>query len=338
MSRTGRATVRDIARHAAVSVATVSRVANNDPQVSAGTRERVLASMSALDYRPSALGLGLAEQRFHALGVVLPGLGGPYFAELIQGAESSAVDARVAVHVLGTHLRPDAAADVRHLAERTDGLVVVGGTVPDELVGELAAQLPLVLVAARVEGVVSVRVDSFTAARELTAHLLDVHGYRRLRFIGSPEGSPDTTARHEGFLLALAERGCAPVGEPLRHGLEATYGAIAARELLAAGDLPDALVCANDELAIGVLATLPGLGCRIPGDVAIVGFDDAALASLASPTLTTVHQPVFELGARAAGLVLSAVAPARQRPGRLAPSDLVLPTRTVIRESCGCTH
>lgn len=339
MAISHRPTVRDIARHAGVSVATVSRVTKNDPRVAPQTRDRVQVSIDALGYRPSALGQGLASGRFHTLGVVLPGLGGPYFAELIQGAESVAVEAGIAVHVLGTHLRPDAGNAVRQLALRTDGLIVVGGTVEDELLHELARQLPVVLVADTDPTMVSVRTDGRCGARELTEHLLDVHGYRKLQFIGLAPASPDATARYAGFCDALAARGLVELAPPPGDGgMEARHGATAVRELVASDNLPQALVCANDELAIGVLATLPGLGYAIPRDIAIVGFDDHALAGLASPTLSTVHQPIFGLGARAAEIVLASAMPQGEVYTPLTPEDRVLETRMVIRESCGCMY
>lgn len=332
----GRPTVRDVARHAGVSVATVSRVTHDDPVVTAETKERVLASMAELGYTPSVLGRSLAYQRYNTLGIVLPGLGGPYFAALIQGAESVAEGAGVAVNVLGTHLRPDATRAVEQLALRVDGLIIEGGTVSDALLGELARRLPVVLVAGEHPDLLTVRTDGRTAAAELTRHLIETHDYRRLRFVGAPEGSPDTTARYAGFRDALAKYGLTEQGPPVRHGLEARYGAIAARQIHAEGELPDALVCANDELAIGVLATLPGLGHAIPRDMAIVGFDDQDIAGLASPTLTTVHQPVFELGSTSADLVLAATRDRKEVFTPLHPEDRVLPTRPVIRESCGC--
>ena len=341
MAGSGRPTVRDIARHAGVSVATVSRVTRDDPRVRPETRDRVQASIDSLGYTPSALGLSLAYQRHNTLGIILPGLGGPYFAELIQGVESVAVDAGIAVNVLGTHFRPDAPRAVRQLAMRTDGLVIQAGTVDDDLLTELASSLPVVLVAGTSDRFASVRTDGLTAERELTEHLIEVHGKRELRFVGDDEAAGDPAARYAGFRAALAAHGLTEAGPPMRLGLEPEFGARAARDLHAAGDVPEALVCANDELAFGLMATLPGLGYSIPRDVAITGFDDNSLAALASPTLTTVHQPTFELGATAAGLVLE-----RPREGArsaqppispLAPVDRVLETRAVIRESCGCT-
>lgn len=336
MASSGRPTVRDIARHAGVSVATVSRVTRDDPKVAPATRERVQQSIDALGYTPSALGLSLAYQRHHTLGIVLPGLGGPYFAELVQGVESVAVAAGIAVNVLGTHFRPDAAQAVTQLAQRTDALVVQGGTVDQALLAEIAQSMPVVLVAGTSDHLATVRTDGHAGSREVTSHLVEVHGHRRLRFLGAPDGSPDPTARYHGFRAALEDHGLTEAGAPLRFGFEAKYGAIAARELDAEGDLPDALVCANDELAFGVLATLPGLGRSIPGEMAIVGFDDNSLAGLASPTLTTVHQPTFELGATAARIALEPTRDGAATTAPLPPDDRVLETRTVIRESCGC--
>lgn len=322
----GKPTIRDIAREAGVSVATVSRVTHDDPRVVSSTRDRVQEAIDRLGYRPSALGRALSYQRTNTLGIVLPGLGGPYFAQLIEGAESVAVERGVVINVLGTHLRPDAVDAVRQLAERTDGLIIAGGVIPDEEIARLARTGRVVVVAGDTADAPSVRTDGRAAAAELAMHLIEVHGHRRLRFVGEPKGSPDTTQRYAGFRDALAAHDLAEAGEPLHYGLDVPSGAVAARELHRSGDLPDALVCANDELALGLLATLPGLGHRIPADVAITGFDDNALAELASPRLTTVHQPTVELGARAAAGALGE---------DIDPVNL-LATNLVIRESCGC--
>ncbi|MFS0865934.1 LacI family DNA-binding transcriptional regulator [Microbacterium sp. 179-B 1A2 NHS] len=325
-STPARPTIRDIAREAGVSVATVSRVTHDDPRVTGETKKRVQEAIDRLGYTPSSLGRALSYQRTNTLGIVLPGLGGPYFAALIEGAESVALERGVAINVLGTHLRPDAVGSVRQLAERTDGLLIAGGTLPDDEVARLSRTGRVVLVAGSSADAPSVLTDGRGAAAELTRHLIEVHGHRRMRFVGEPDGSPDTTRRYEGFRDALAAAGLREAGAPLHYGLDVRSGALAAREVHESV-LPDALVCANDELAIGLLATLPGLGHRIPADVAITGFDDQSLAAIASPRLTTVHQPVTELGARAAAGALGE---------ELGPST-VLETRLVIRESCGCT-
>ncbi|TDN91456.1 LacI family DNA-binding transcriptional regulator [Microbacterium sp. BK668] len=323
-------TVRDIARHAGVSVATVSRVTKNDPKVAPATRDRVMAVITELQYRPSELGRALATQRHGVLGLVLPGLSGPYFAELMSGAESVTLRTGSAVLVLGTHLRADSGEAVRRLASRTDALVVVGGTVSEELLEELSPRLPIVVVAGLAEGLTSVRTDGVTAVRELVEHLIVEHSITDLRFVGFDASSPDATARYQGFQESLESHGLVESAEPIVSGLDTVMGARAARRLHNEGTLPRALVCANDELAVGMIATLPGLGHRIPENVAVVGFDDLALAADVSPTLTTVHHPVFEIGVTAAEHALAAAG------RRNEPAVVTLPTRLVIRESCGC--
>lgn len=327
-SASTRPTIRDIAREAGVSVATVSRVTHDDARVVEGTRARVQETIDRLGYRPSSLGRALSYRRSNTLGIVLPGLGGPYFAQLIEGAESVAVQRGVVINVIGTHLRPDAVDAVRQLAERTDGLIVAGGTLPDDEIAHLSRIGRVVVVAGATEGVPSMVTDGRRAAAELTAHLVEHHGYHRLRFVGEPQGSPDTAQRYAGFRDALADHGLVEAGEALHLGLDVSSGAVAARMLHEEDDLPDALVCANDELAIGMLATFPGLGHGIPADVAITGFDDQALAGIASPRLTTVFQPIAELGALAAAGAL----------GDPVEPTTTLPTRLVVRESCGCTQ
>ncbi|MGB4778177.1 LacI family DNA-binding transcriptional regulator, partial [Microbacterium sp.] len=200
-------TIRDIAREASVSVATVSRVTHDDPKVTATTKRRVQEAIDRLGYRPSSLGRALSYRRTDTLGIVLPGLGGPYFAALIEGAESVAVERGVAINVLGTHLRPDAAASVRQLAERTDGLIVAGGTLPESELAALARTGRVVLVAGALDGIAAVVIDGRAAVAELVAHLIDVHGHRRLRFVGETAGSPDAADRYAGFRDALAAAG-----------------------------------------------------------------------------------------------------------------------------------
>ncbi|GAB3807378.1 LacI family DNA-binding transcriptional regulator [Micromonospora zhanjiangensis] len=327
-----RITVREIARLAGVSVATVSRVSNGTGQVSEEMRRRVLDAIEKHGYRPDHLGRALAAGRHGAVGLVFPGLSGPYFAELIQGFESEAVQSGASVHILCTHLRSDSDAQVLEMGRRVDGMVLLGGTVADETVRRLAETIPVVLLAGSGhETAPVVRVDNTAAMTGLTRHLLVEHGLRRLVFVGDPEGSPDVGQRWAGFLAAYRGLGVLPPVGPVRVGMQQPDGVLAAGHLLRGPERPDGIVCANDELALGVLVGALGRGLLVPRDVAITGFDDAPMAALVSPPLTTVRQPVRELAAEAARLVLRAV------DGRGAPVEgVVLPTDLVIRASCGC--
>lgn len=326
-------TVREVAGRANVSIATVSRVVRGVGQVAPETRRRVEAAIADLEYRPSHFGRALVERRHAALGIVFPGLSGPYYSEVIHGLEAEAVTARQSVLILGTHLLRQADELVLEMASRVDGLAVFGGTVTDATLRRLVdRRVPIVLLARRpLDGVPTVRVDNFAPTHALTLHLLRVHGYERLAFIGNPRGSPDVTDRWRGFVAAHREVGVAPPAEPVRVGLGQADGLVAAARLLDGEQPPRALVCANDETATGAYGAATARGVRIPHQLAITGWDDIPLARLLSPPLTTVHQPMRELGARTAQVLL-----ARIRGEDVGASDVVLPTRLELRASCGC--
>lgn len=331
MSNRSRPTVREIARIAGVSVATVSRVSNGTGQVSDDMRRRVLDAIERHGYRPDHRGRALAARRHGAVGLVFPGLAGPYFGELIQGFESEAVQSRTSVHILCTHMRRDADEQVAEMSRRVDGLAVLGGTVSDRTLLELSRVLPVVVLAGTGPAPIpSVRVENRDAMAALTTHLLADHGLRRLAFVGSPDGSPDISERWDGFRAAHRAAGRTPPRTPVRVGMQQQDGVLAADQILGRGPAPEAIVCANDETALGVLVGALGRGLRIPEDVVVTGFDDAPMAALVAPPLTTVRQPVRELAAETARHLLAAAA------GHPPPPDVVLPTELVLRGSCGC--
>jgi LacI family transcriptional regulator len=318
-------TVREIARLAGVSVATVSRVYNGVGQVAPETRQKVLDAIEATGYRPDPLGRALAAGRHGAVGLVFPGMSGPYFAELIQGFESEAVRARSSVHILCTHMRDDSEIQVIEMARRVDGVAVLGGTVADEALVKLADLVPTVVMAGDGPGTASsIRTENRDAMATLTTHLLVDHELRDLVFVGTPEGSPDVQERYLGFTRAHQDLGLTPA-QPFRVAMESHDGVLAADQLLDRDVPPEAMMCANDEIAFGALIAALGRGLRVPQDLVITGFDDAPMSALLTPPLTTVRQPVRELAARAADMLLSNIR-----------EDVLLPTDLVIRESCGC--
>ncbi|MEV4657012.1 LacI family DNA-binding transcriptional regulator [Micromonospora sp. NPDC049301] len=329
----GRLTAREIARLAGVSVATVSRVSNGTGQVSEETRRRVLRAIEEHGYRPHHLGQALAARRHGAVGLVFPGLSGPYFSELIQGFESEAVTSRTSVHILCTHLRADSDTEVIEMAHRVDGLAVLGGTLSDETLQELSGMLPIVVLAGGgPPGVPAVRVENTDSTAALTRHLLTDHALRRLDFVGNPSGSPDVSERWAGFREAHRQLGLPLPRAPIRVGLQQPDGVFAAEQLLRRSIRPQGIVCANDETALGVLVGASNHGLRVPEDLVITGFDDTPMAALVTPALTTVRQPVRELAAQTARLLMRVAAGDADRNG----STLVLPTELVVRRSCGC--
>lgn len=323
----GRITVYDVANQAGVSIATVSRVLREHPNVAARTRERVQRAIEELGWRPSSTARALAGQSRDAIGIVFPDLSGPYYAEVIRGFERTSGH-RSAVHILATHERPSAPDHVRALAERVDGLVVMGQTVDDDLVAELADEMPLVLLARPPVGNAPViRTDNTTSAAALARHVV-AHGHREVALLGDPRHTPDVAERFTSMRVALGELDVDPGEEIIPDGFEVEDGTMALLEAWEGGRRPTAVLAANDQLAAGIYRAAEALGLAVGRDLAVTGWDDHDLAALLQPGLTTVRQPMRALGIRAADAIFA----------RLADTDVdsvVLDTELVVRGSCG---
>ncbi|MGH3757444.1 LacI family DNA-binding transcriptional regulator [Actinophytocola sp.] len=328
-------TVREIADRVGVSVATVSRVARGVGQVSPQMRQRVLEAIKRYNYRPRHPGRASDPRPHAALGVVVPGRAGPYYTEVIAGFEDEAVTAHLSMEVLGTHLLRDSPDLALDMADRVDGIAVMGGAVSGEAYEAIADRCEHIVrfAAPPAAGVPTVRTQSRHAFERLSAHLIGAHGHRRLAFVGNPFGSPDVFARWEGFRAAHGAAGLAEPARPLELGLAQHDGILAANHLLGLDPRPTAIACANDELAVGVLVTALSAGLRVPDDLAITGFDDIPMAAITNPALTTIHQPLRELGAQTARVLRRHIAGDCD-----ADLDLVLDTELVLRASCGCPH
>jgi LacI family transcriptional regulator len=326
-------TIRDVARHAGVSIATVSRVMRDSNTVRPDTRDRVMAAAEKLEYVPSQLGRQLAERRYAANGIVFPDLSGPYYAEVVLGYENVASELRRSVLILSTNERSDAEAAVRDMAHRCDGLVILGRTVSDQFVEQLAARgARIVLVARpRIGDIDSINAENHDSAVALTEHLLD-GGARALAFVGDPDTSPDVAERWEGLRRTAAAGGAEVHLLPVDELDEGTGAAVATRLLEAHRSdlLPDALVCANDELALGALQRLRESGVDVPGSIQVTGWDDVMAARYAG--LTTVRQPMRELGAAAARLLDELITGVEREP-----RHGLLPTELVVRASTRST-
>jgi LacI family transcriptional regulator len=216
---------------------------------------------------------------------------------------------------------------VEEMAGRCDGLVILGRTVPDEVVARLASRhTPLVLLArSPIEGVDSVKAENTDSAVRLTEHVIG-NGARRITFVGDPEDSADVAERWAGVQRAVRAVGDVTLTLARSGALGEEDGASVARELCAAGDLPDAVVCANDELALGLMVGLREAGVDVPTQVMVTGWDDVMAARYAG--LTTVRQPMRELGGTAARLLDELITGSRTEP-----RHEVLPTELVVRSS-----
>lgn len=324
-------TIYEVAHRAGVSIATVSRVQRGSPVVTGPTRERVLRAIDEVGYRPSRLARALAEGRHGASAIVFPDLSGPYYSEVILGYEEEAVAADQSVLIMSTHGRTASPQLVLDLADRVDGMLLFSRTVSDEVVARLRTDgTPVVLLARPVVDVDTVRAENFESAIRLVDHVLG-HGHRRTVFIGDPDSSPDAAERWAGFLTAHERAGLPRPEAPVRSSFRETEGYAATVAVLGRVERPTALVCANDEIALGAYAAAQEVGLTIPGDLVVTGWDDIPMARYLSPPLTTVHQPMRSLGVHAARALFEQI-----RGDRLEPTHVVLPTRLVIRASCGC--
>ena len=325
------ATIYQVADLAGVSIATVSRVLRGTAPVASRTRQRVLVAVDELGYRPSQPARSLAEGKHAANGIVFPDLSGPYYAEVVLGYESVAAELGDSVMILSTNGRsrevPDLVAD---LASRVDGLVLLGRTVDDGLVREIAAGGTPVVTVARppLPGIDAVTTENLTSARALATHLV-AHGYCNAHFLGDVASSFDAHERWQGLTDAFALLGC-PAPPQVHCAYDEEHARATAADLLAEPDPPDALVCANDEIALGALLAIEAMGLRVPDDVALTGWDDVMAARYSRPGLTTVRQPMRELGALAARRLHARVTGERSHV-----AHEVLPTQLVIRASCG---
>lgn len=325
-------TIYEVAEAAGVSIATVSRVLTKPEVVSDATRARVEAAIDELNYVPQGAAHSLAARRNGAFGFVVPELDGPYYAELLSGFEEAASVLGRSVLVMLTRGRPGVDQALRRLAGRVDAIAVLGGVeASPSTLAAVGRKLPLVVVAnGAPEGVWSFSTENHDSASQLAGHLLDVHRRRRLVFVGDPDLAADVRERHEGFVAAHEARGLRPAEPEACEPVEREGERVAAK-IADGAPLVDAAMCANDQLAFAVMRTLAGRGVRVPDDVAVTGWDDIWAARYVTPALTTVSQPLRDLG----GLVAERIHQLLDAP-RQEPVAHRLPTRVVIRRSCGC--
>lgn len=327
-------TIRDVARRAGVSIATVSRVLNRaDHPVRPEVRARVEAAARALDFHPSSLARGLAGRETRTLALVVPDIANPYYPRLSRGAEDVASAHGYAVLVCNWDHRPEKLAVYLRLLheKRVDGVLLAGGGQerPDDLAALAGGELPIEAIGRQPLAAPSVRIDNVAAGRDATAHLLE-RGQRRIAFLGGPSGHTTAADRRDGYRQALeAADGLRSADLELEAGLSPEAGARAAAALLRRDPLADAVFAFNDLLAIGLIHGLLAAGRRVPEDVAVIGFDDIPLAPYLRPSLSSVAVPAYELGSTAAERLL------RRLAGESDDETIWLPTRIVARESSG---
>ena len=334
-------TLRELAAAAGVSIATASMALSGHTAVATATREKVALLARRLGYVPNHAAQSLRARRQNALALVIPHSSAhvfshPYFMEVLRGVSEAASGNGFTV-VLSVSATEDSIEDayLKILdSGRVDGVIVASAATFDPNIGRLAASGHSFVVLGRYpldESINAIGVDDRQGAFAATSHLIE-HEHQIVAHISGPSGHQSAADRLEGYRDALGVHGL-----PYRRGIvvegdySADSGYSATRELLANQQRPSAIFAANDEMAFGALRAAGEAGVEIPRDIAVIGFDDIQLASVVTPPLTTIHQPMAEIGSLAARRLI-AILDGRATDVR----QIELATKLVIRRSCGC--
>jgi LacI family transcriptional regulator len=300
--RAGMATIKDVAREAGVSVGTASRVMTGSTSVAADLRERVYRAVRTLDYKPNLAARALKTNRVDVIGLILPDITNPFFAQLAREVEIAAAAEGLFVMLASSLGRPELEAyRMRAFLHRSlSGIIVVPAA--DQTPMPRAEGVPIVALDRAGAGLPLVALDHARSAALAADHLWTL-GHRRIGYIAGPRGMAVSRERERGFAERLAALGPASV---LRVEGEFDYasGERLARELLAGAPTLTAIAAASDQQAIGVIRAARDLGLRVPDDLSVVGFDDIALAALVVPRLTTIRQPARLLAQSAVRRIL----------------------------------
>jgi LacI family transcriptional regulator len=332
-----RPTIEDVAQLAGLSIATVSRYMNGTAFVSEENAKKIQGAIEQLNYVPHAAAQVLARQSTKTIGLLIPLLSGDFFAPMVQGIETRSVEDGYSLLVHSTEFQTNSKGPFKRiLAEHnTDGLIVFSSSLDDKELNRLdLIDFPVVLLyRSAPPGLKTpfVTVQNGKGVYDLMAHLIEVHGCRRIAHLRGIPDHEDSIDRERGYRESLEKYGIPYEPDLVETGWFSASGARTAVRNMLAKNVPfDAILASDDESASGAMMELREAGLRIPEDVAVVGFDDISLAEHLTPPLTTVHSPVQQAGFTAADLLIQLI------KGQSVSFENLLATRLVIRNSCGC--
>jgi len=330
-------TLKDVAREADVSISTVSRALNNSEKVHPQTKQRVREVADELGYKPSRVArrLRLEEGKASLLGLVIPDIQNPFFADVTRGVEDVAQAHDYGLLLSNSDEDPEKQRFVLDIlqTEEVDGVIVPPVCDEDTAIAQLLeTNIAVVCVDRRMQNarVDTILSDNRKGAYEAVSHLLEL-GHRRIGFIGGIPRISTLTERRQGYEQALSDHGQA-VDPALIKETETRRerGKLLTEELLAVADPPTALFTGNNLTTLEVLSTLHERGVAVPEEMAVVGYDDVPWPMALNPPPTVVDQPGYEMGRRAAEILLERL----QNPGR-SPTTVTLQPRLIVRQSCG---
>ena len=326
-----RTTLRDLARLVGVSTSTVSRALNQNSAISDETRERIVKAAHEANYIRNSLARGLALQSSHLIGLMVPSIANPFFAEIARGAHDVAHRQSYVVALCDTQRSPEREELFTQnlLGSQVAGMILASGVIKEERIRSWRQlNVPLVLAGRRSAGLgfSGVSVDNVGAGYQATRFLLGL-GHRKIMHMSGPADSPASKDRERGYLDAMEAEGVAPWVVRSDYTMESGFQQAA--KIMESRRRPTAVFAANDMMAIGLIMGLTGSGLKVPGDLAVIGCDDIPMSSLIKPALTTVRVPMYDIGARAMELLLALVEAGQQGPTH----SVLLDSELVIRES-----
>ncbi len=327
-------TIYDVAREANVSMATVSRVVNGNPNVKPTTRKKVNEAISRLGYRPNAVARGLASKKTTTVGVIIPDISNSFYAELARGIEDIATMYKYNIILSNSdeNIEKEITLINNMLAKQVDGILFIGGTVSDVHKEEYErAGVPIVLATTYDEAktIPSVNINYEQAAFDAVDYLIK-KGHKSVAFVNGPiENNIISLSKLNGYLRALQENGLEFDENLLTYGDHSYESGIEAFEMLHERNItPSAIFVASDEMAIGVIHSAQDHGLLIPNNLEIIGFDNTRLALMVRPKLTTVVQPIYDIGAVAMRLLTKYM-----NKETVEDSHVILPHHLQIRQS-----
>ncbi|MFP7478124.1 catabolite control protein A [Terribacillus saccharophilus] len=326
-------TIYDVAREANVSMATVSRVVNGNPNVKPATRKKVLSTIEQLGYRPNAVARGLASKRTTTVGAIIPDISSIFFSELARGIEDIATMYKYNMILSNSDQNPDKELTLFNsmLEKQVDGIVFMGGKISDELLQQFDKSPVPIVIAATGQGtgeIPTVAIDYEQAAYEATKLLVD-HNHKHPAFVAGTAEAETNNQKYKGYLRAVTENN-AEVKQEYIVKANNTYnsGLEAAKQLAELADRPSAVFVSSDEMALGVIHGFQDIGLRVPEDIEVVGYDNTRLATMVRPTLSTVVQPTYDIGAVAMRLLTKLM-----NKEEVSDKNVILPHRIIERNS-----
>ena len=328
------ANIKEVAKAAGVSVATISRVLNHPETVLEETKKHVLAIMEELSYKPNSLARGLALNRTNTIALLIPDILNPKFMEIAKGVEDVAHSKGYNILLCNTEgvLQKEKEYIEIMKSRRVDGIILANTLLEEKDMKIFQSEkFPVVSIGKVIKNINIVYIDDFKAAYEATNHLIEI-GYKEIGFLSGPLKHYENITKKKGYEKALQNSGIDIKKEYCIEGeSDINGGYISSKRLIKNNPKLQAIFVANDLMAIAALDAIKSEGLRVPEDIAVVGFDNISMAALVEPKLTTIAEPIYKMGLVASRILLEQI----ETPDEHFPQQILLQTKLKVRQSCG---